>query len=286
MERPLVTVICLCYNHARFVEDAIRSVLSQTYTNIQLIVVDDASQDNSAEVISMIVKKNPKIIFSSQKQNTGNCKAFNNALSHARGEFVIDLAADDILMPDRIEKGIAFFLNQTDKVGVLFADAEWIDESGKHLYVHSKRFPHNTIPTGDIYIDLIGKYFICSPSMMFRMSVIRHLGGYDETLAYEDFDFWIRSSRIFHYGYAPEVSVRKRVVRGSMSASQFKSSDQQRSTYAVCCKILSLNKNNDEAHALASRIKYEIGVNLRMLNWRLVLSYLKLWIKNSKVRYD
>jgi glycosyltransferase involved in cell wall biosynthesis len=276
MERPLVSVICLCYNHARFVEDAIHSVRSQTYRNIQFIIVDDASQDNSAEVISRVVNDNPEIIFISQKVNTGNCRAFNNGLSKAKGEFIIDLAADDILMPDRIEKGVEFFLNQSPNVGVLFSDAEWIDENGSHLYFHSKRFPHHTIPTGDIYIHLIVKYFICSPTMMFRRSVIEYLGGYDETLAYEDFDFWIRSSRVFQYGYSPDVSVKKRVVEGSMSKTQFKNSRQQWSTYAVCCKIMSLNRNPEEKRALGERIRYEIGVNLRMMNLSLVFQYLKL----------
>lgn len=276
MEQPLVSVICLCYNHARFVKEAINSVLLQTYTNIQLIVVDDASQDNSVEIITRIVEENPKIIFISQKENTGNCRAFNLGLSKARGEFIIDLAADDILLPDRIQKGVEFFRKQRDEVGVLFSDAEWIDEAGKHLYFHSQRFPHQTVPQGDIYIHLIEKYFICSPTMMFRKSVIDYLGGYDETLAYEDFDFWIRSSRVFHYGYSADVSVKKRVVKGSMSKSQFRSTRQQRSTLKVCKKIKDLNENQQEAEALKRRIKYEVGVNLRMMNLRLAIEYIKL----------
>jgi glycosyltransferase involved in cell wall biosynthesis len=276
MQQPLVSVICLCYNHARFVEEAIRSVLSQTYSNIQLIVVDDASQDNSVEIISRIAKENPRIIFISQKENTGNCRAFNQGLTKASGEFIIDLAADDILLADRVEKGVEFFNRQKDEVGVLFSDAEWIDEAGRHLYFHSQRFPHETVPQGDVYIHLIEKYFICSPTMMFRKSVIDYLGGYDETLAYEDFDFWIRSSRVFLYGYSPEVSVKKRVVEGSMSKKQFRNSEQQRSTFKVCKKIKGLNRNQQEVGALKRRIKYEVGVNLRLMNLSLAFEYMKL----------
>jgi glycosyltransferase involved in cell wall biosynthesis len=279
MEQPLVSVICLCYNHARFVEEAIRSVLSQTYSNIQLIVVDDASQDNSAEIISRIVKENPQIIFLSQKENTGNCRAFNRGLTKVTGEFIIDLAADDVLLSNRVEEGVNSFNKQGAQVGVLFSDAEWIDEAGKHLYFHSQRFPHKKVPQGDVYIHLIEKYFICSPTMMFRKSVIDYLGGYDETLAYEDFDFWIRSSRVFHYGYSPDVSVKKRVVQGSMSKKQFRNSAQQRSTFEVCKKIKDLNRNEQEVGALKRRIKYEVGVNLRMMNLLLAFEYIKLLLQ-------
>lgn len=276
MTRPLVTVICLCYNHARFVAEAVYSVLQQQYERVQLIVVDDASTDNSAAVIQALVSKNPQITFIAQPQNTGNCKAFNRALRHAQGEFIIDLAADDVLLPGRIASGVSFFEQAPAHVGVNFTDAAWIDEAGRHLYIHSQRFPHHTIPQGNIYADLIQKYFICSPTMMFRREVIDYLGGYDETLAYEDFDFWIRSARSFDYGYTPEVLVKKRVVAGSMSKQQLKSRAQQRTTLRVCEKIKALNKTKEEHRALRRRLVYEARVNAMGGKLGLAFRYLKL----------
>ena len=274
MPQPLVSVICLCYNHERFVAEAIRSVQAQTYPNIQLIVVDDASQDHSADVIAGIVQQHPDITFLRQRHNAGNCKAFNCGLAQAKGELIIDLAADDILLPERIAKGIAFFEKADASVGVNFTDAAWIDEQGEHLYHHSQRFPHHTVPQGDVYKDLIEKYFICSPTMMFRRTVIDHLGGYDETLAYEDFDFWIRSSRVFRYGYTPEVLVKKRIVKNSLSQNQFRSSIQQWSTFKVCEKIRALNTAPEEHQALNRRLRYEMILNLRNFNLVLALRYL------------
>src|SRR5690349_14842581 len=151
MDQPVVSVICLCYNHVRFVEEAIQSVLSQTYKHIQLIVVDDASRDGSDAVISKIVQTYPQIIFIHQTQNVGNCKAFNIGLAKATGDFIIDLAADDILLSDRVEKGVSFFQKENKEVGVQYSDAEWIDETGKHLYFQSDRFPHDQVPQGDVY---------------------------------------------------------------------------------------------------------------------------------------
>jgi len=280
--QPLVTIICLCFNQERFVAEAIQSVLSQTYKNIELIVVDDASTDHSADVIQSHAAPHPHIRFIRHHNNTGNCKAFNHALKYARGEYLIDLAADDVLLPTRIAQGITFFTQAPAHVGVNFTDAEWINEQGQHLYTHSTRFPHNTIPQGDIYLHLIQKYFICSPTMMFRRTVINTLQGYDETLAYEDFDFWIRSSRLFHYAYTPEVLVKKRVVSTSMSKQQLSSNTQQRTTLRVCQKIMALNKTKAERRALTHRLIYEARVNLMKRNITLAYDYLKLLWKNER----
>lgn len=285
MEQPLVSVVCLCYNHAAFVKEAVQSAMEQTYPNIELILVDDASSDNSAAVIEELKAKYPSIKTILLKENAGNCRAFNQGYALSRGEYLIDLAADDILLPERIAKGVEFFRQAPPDVGVIFSDAQLISESGEPLYLHSDRFPHTDIPQGDIYLDLIESYFICSPTMMFRRSVIDDLGGYDELLAYEDFDFWIRSSRNFKYAYSPKVTVKKRVVKNSMSKKQQKSIQQQRSTFRVCGKIFELNRNEEEQAALSRRIRYEIRMNLRRGNLRLVADYFSLLKKNYNMQF-
>lgn len=282
MTSPLATVICLCYNHSRFVEEAIESVLNQSYPNIQLIVVDDASTDSSVEVIKKIIEKHPNIEFLPLPTNLGNCKAFNKGLSPAKGDYLIDLAADDVLFPVRIETGIKALQQAGQEYGVHFSDAELISETGEGVGLHSDRFPHNRIPQGDVYKELISRYFICSPSMMFTREVINELGGYDETLTYEDFDFWIRSSRKFKYAYAPQVLVKKRITENALAKKQFEVfSRYSLSTFNVCEKILKLNKTPEEQRALFGRILYEIKLNLRLLNIGIVFKYLFLLLRNK-----
>jgi glycosyltransferase involved in cell wall biosynthesis len=283
---PSVTVICICYNQARFVEEAIFSVLAQTYPNIQLIVVDDASTDNSVAIIQACLSSNPQIEFIPLSKNSGNCKAFNRAFRLAKGEYIIDLAADDVLLPERVIRGVTALGRDGEAYDVNFTDADWMAEDGKPLYRHSDRFPHKTIPDGNIYKDLIERFFICSPTMMFSRKVIETLGGYDESLAYEDFDFWIRSSRTFYYRYTAEVLVKKRIVKNSMSQRQFRLFNPQlRSTFRVCEKIMALNKSNDEKKALSKRILYEMRVCMSLLNIPLAMRYLKLYLKNSTRYY-
>jgi glycosyltransferase involved in cell wall biosynthesis len=286
MPSPTVTVICLCHNQGRFVKEAIESVRTQTYPNIQLLVVDDASTDNSVAIIKACLDTIPSARFFPLSQNMGNCKAFNHALKYADGDFFIDLAADDVLLPDRISEGVKALMAAGKDYGVNFTDAYRVAEDGKVLSRHSDTFPPQTIPEGDIYRELIARYFICSPTMMFRADVIRALAGYDDSLAYEDFDFWIRSSRNFSYCYTPQVLVKKRIVKDSMSARQFSLFDRQlESTFRVCEKILTLNRSADEQKALRQRILYEMRVCVRLLRVRLLIKYTWLLMRNSAMRY-
>jgi glycosyltransferase involved in cell wall biosynthesis len=277
MNTPLVTVICICYNHARFVKEALDSVANQTYGNIELIVIDDGSTDGSGKVIKQWIASHPKTTLLLNARNLGYCQTFNKAYAISKGSFCIDLAADDILLPNRIEVGLKELANAGPEYGVNFSDAEHIDESGNFTRLHSDKYPHNTIPSGDIYSHVINRYFICSPTMMFRREVVEYLNGYDESLAYEDFDFWVRASRQYRFIYTPQVLLKKRSVSNSMSKNQFKRSGNQRfSTFKVCRKIKDLNRTSEEVKALRTRIWYELKVCVKLFDFRLGLAYLQL----------
>jgi glycosyltransferase involved in cell wall biosynthesis len=262
MEKPLVSVICLCYNHRRFVREAVESVLNQSYKNIQVIVADDASTDNSVEEIQSLKALYPSIELLLLPKNLGNCKAFNEALKLARGEFVIDFATDDVMMPDRIERQVAFFGRLTLTVGVVYTDAVYINEDGKFIRNHFEYLFHKElishIPQGDVYRDVLTTYFIPGPTMMIRREVFATLGGYDESLSYEDFDFWVRSSRIYRYAFLNERLTSIRKLKSSMSAGLYVPGDKQlRSTYLICKKAQQLNRDKGDEQALITRVRYE-----------------------------
>lgn len=262
--------------------EAIQSVLRQTYSPIEIIVVDDASNDNSARVIREFCSVHPAITFLEIKKNVGNCTAFNRALALANGEFIIDLAADDILLPERVQEGVSLLMRHGDEYGVHFSDAELIDRDGKHLWFHSHKISLETVPQGDIYKELIGRYFVCAPTVMCRRQVFVALGGYDESLAFEDFDFWMRSSRLFKYCYSNAALVKKRVLRGSKSKLQYRwRSLQMRSIFIVCTKIFNMNTSLPEMQALKKRIFYEMRMAAITGNIRLVFDYFRLLKKTN-----
>jgi glycosyltransferase involved in cell wall biosynthesis len=262
MEKPLVSVICLCYNHRCFVREAVESVLNQTYKNLQVIVADDASTDDSVEAIHTLKATYPSIEVLLLPKNLGNCKAFNEALKLVKGEFVIDFATDDVMMPDRIEKQVAFFGRLTPTVGVVYTDAVYINEDGKFIRNHFEYLFHKElishIPQGDVYRDVLTTYFIPGPTMMIRREVFAALGGYDESLTYEDFDFWVRSSRIYRYAFLKERLTSIRKLKSSMSTGWYVPGDKQlHSTFLICKKAQQLNRDEDDKQALITRARYE-----------------------------
>ncbi|HEY5689858.1 MAG TPA: glycosyltransferase family A protein, partial [Cyclobacteriaceae bacterium] len=127
MSSPLVSVICLCYNHEKFVEQAILSALNQTYSNVEVIVVNDASTDNSAAIVQQLLAAYPQLVFINLESNVGNCKAFNMGFAQSKGEYIIDFAADDVLLENRIQEGVDSLQSAGSEYGVQFSDAMLID---------------------------------------------------------------------------------------------------------------------------------------------------------------
>jgi glycosyltransferase involved in cell wall biosynthesis len=273
MNLPLVSVICLSYNHGRYIREAVESVLAQTYPNIEIILVDDFSTDNSRDVIHELIAAHPEIKLFLLDENQGNCKAFNIAFRQATGQYIVDFATDDVMLPTRIEKQINCFENLTNDFGVIFTDAVYINETGKTLHEHfaflKAKGLIEHVAQGDVYEEVLKRYFICGPTMLVRREVFEQLNGYDEKLAYEDFDFWLRSSRIFKYSYLDEVLTKVRRSSSSMSSNLYRSGDQQlMSTYLICEKAISLNKTKTENEALLQRIRYEFRHSVLTANYR------------------
>lgn len=261
MDNPLVTVIVLSYNHSKFVQEAVKSVVEQNYENIEIIAVDDASIDGSGDALNSLGQQFGFPVFCNQR-NVGNCRSFNTALKKARGKYIIDLAADDMLLPERVRRGVEIFKNSAEQVGVHFCDAEIIDENGVFLRTHYRRDGNGhlaeKVPQGQIFKDLLARYFICTTSMMIKKTVLDNLGGYDENLSYEDFDFWVRSSRSFNYVFTDEILVKKRIVKKSHSRAQKNILNKHiASTRMVCQKAFNLCHSKEEFEALLQRIKYE-----------------------------
>lgn len=263
MQNPLVTVICVCYNHEKFVQEAIHSVVRQTYPNLHIIVLDDGSTDASVQKIKSINFAGRPVEFLLLDENVGYCKAFNKTLPLLKGEFFIDFATDDVMVPDRIEKQVSKFQTLDGSYGVVFTDAIYIDEAGFELRHHYdfmfKKGLIRQIPEGYIYTHLLSRYFIAAPTMMIRTQVIQDLKGYDENLSYEDFDFWVRSSIRYQYAFLNEKLTKIRKSRGSMSTSLYQAGDRQlHSTYLVCRKAQVLNRNEADKNALVTRVRYEL----------------------------
>lgn len=286
----MVSIICLCHNHNRFVELAIESVLQQSYEHIELIVVDDASEDGSRAIVeNMSAIHGFQTYFATS--NIGNCKAFNIGLKLSHGKYIIDLAADDQLFPDRILQGVKNIEQKGENFGVDFCDVELIDENGKSLGTHFKRGDDgkliDAVEEGDLYQTLVEKFYISAPSMMMRRKVLEKLKGYDENLSYEDFDFWVRSARDNEYTFNNKILVKKYVLSNSLSSIQYQKKNRHCMTTAIVCeKAYNLNRTEGENMALLKRINYELKWALITENWEASQKLLSLKKKIKSFSWD
>jgi glycosyltransferase involved in cell wall biosynthesis len=275
---PLVSVICLCYNHSEYVVEALNSVINQTYPRVEIIIVNDASTDASDKVITDFLVDHPHINYLSLKENVGNCRAFNLGWQASKGEYVIDLAADDKLLVGSIDTAVEKFSEKGNEYGVHFGDAKIIDREGELISEHiTKDLLEEAVPEGYIFKELLAKYFLNPATMMYSRELLSSLGGYDETLAYEDFDLWVRSAKKFKYCYSNEFLVEKRELRDSHGRSQYKPGSKiLKSTYLVCEKAFHLCDTEEDYQSLIKRINYEMKMAFFTINWLLAANFYKL----------
>jgi glycosyltransferase involved in cell wall biosynthesis len=206
--------------------------------------------------------------------NVGNCRAFNQAFFQSKGEFVIDFATDDQLLPQRISQQVALFEALPASYGVVYSNCELISEAGQSLSLHQRpdpRHPGQLRPrpaSGWVFAEVLARYFISAPTVLVRRATLLALGGYDEELSYEDFDFWVRASRDWQFYYQDAVTTRKHKHPRSKSAQVTVRRDPYLgSTIRICHKALSLCRNEAERAALRVRLRYELRHALRRRQW-------------------
>ncbi|WP_461128163.1 glycosyltransferase family 2 protein [Spirosoma aerophilum] len=258
--KPWVSVICTNYNQKEYVDEALQSVVDQDYPNVELIVIDNGSTDDSATRLTAFKERHPAVQLILNQTNVGLNRAFNQGLALAQGRYIIDLSADDVLLPGRIADQVAYFEELAGPYAVVFSNAAYIDNAGTILSVHyptdEQGHALTPVPTGNVFQPILESYFICTPTMMMRRDVLNELGGYDETLAYEDFDFWVRSARLYHYAYLDKVLTHKRQVASSLSAQVVMPENKLLdSTLTVCNKAFDRCHTPDEFKALAGRLR-------------------------------
>ncbi|WP_031525702.1 glycosyltransferase [Dyadobacter crusticola] len=280
-EQPLVTVILTVFNQGQYLEETLSSVFNQTYPSIQLIVVDNASTDKSLQIVEQFRQNSFDFQLITNAYNAGLCRAFNQGLAVAQGKYVIDLSGDDILLPGRVEMQVACFEKLPEEYAVVFSNAQYIDQAGRklndHYPVDQNGHALTQVPSGDVYKNILERYFICTPTMMMRKDALTELGGYDESLLFEDFDFWVRSAVKFKYHYQDQILTKKRVVPASLATQVYqKNSGMLASYYAVCNKAYDLNRDQQEFDILAQRIRTFIRKCLYAQEYELALRFRRL----------
>jgi glycosyltransferase involved in cell wall biosynthesis len=217
---PLVSVIIPLYNGADFIEQTLRSVLGQTYQNLEILVIDDGSTDSSPQQVKALMAIDDRLHLI-VKPNGGVASARNLGIQKAQGEWLGFVDADDIWDPTLIAKVISRTIFLSDSVGVVYCWAQNIDANDAVI-----PGVHVAIVTGNVYGTLLCHNFLGNASAtVIRRSCFDRVGGYDsglraaEAQGCEDWDLYLRLAEYYDYAVIPEILVGYRKLAGSMSGS-------------------------------------------------------------------
>jgi glycosyltransferase involved in cell wall biosynthesis len=217
---PLVSVILPVFNGAEFVGCALESVILQTYRNLEIVVVNDGSTDQSEAVLQTWAARDARVRVITQS-NAGVARARNRAIAESTGEFIAPIDADDLWSPDKIARQLKCMLSAGDETGLVYSWWVWIDEQGKVL----DRSPRWMIQ-GNALEKLIFINFTGSASVpLYRRHCLEEIGGYNETLAAahaggcEDWEVALRVAAKYRVAVVPEILLGYRRRPGSMSSA-------------------------------------------------------------------
>jgi glycosyltransferase involved in cell wall biosynthesis len=270
-DAPLVSVLIPLYNHERYIVQCLDSILADPYPAKEILLVDDGSRDSSAAMARQWYEAKRER-FSGRfellsRENRGLTRTLNQLVDMARGEFVVIVASDDYLLPGGIQARLDYLLEHPDKVAV-FGDCLVVDENGvqthssgiARLHRGSKsRLKHGRL----VNYELVFHWCVPGPVFMGRRDLYRQVGGYDERLAVEDWDFYLRLAARDGVGFVDTPVAAYRVHSQSFSRSPEKSRSYNVSTLEAVSGNLARFMGLRKVYLLGERLKL-LGVIARM----------------------
>lgn len=214
MEQPLVSVITITRNRGKLLGRCIRSVLGQTYKNIEHIIVDGASDDNTDEVVASF--QDSRLIFIKLETNWSIVDTINHGVGISTGKYISFLDSDDEYVPTKIEKQVDLIQSLPDDYGMVYCGMIDIDATSGAVIER-----HQPSLRGNVYDESIGvKQISGTPTFMFRRAVFEHLGGWKDDIGIiSDWELAVRCCRDYKVDFVPEELVRVYVNHGSIRQS-------------------------------------------------------------------
>lgn len=216
MDTPLVTILIATYNRADLIGEAISSAQQQTYTNLEIIVLDDASVDDTEKIVCAYAEKDSRIIYFKQKTNVGIAQNRNSGLNQARGKYIAILDSDDVWVDnEKLSKQVAF-LEMNVKHGLVGTWLQNIDGHGKIL--------DTTIFETDN--QSIRKHILCrnqfaQSSLLYRTQLARDAGGYNVSYKVcDDYDLWLKIGLNAEFANMPEYMTGYRIHTGGITKTK------------------------------------------------------------------
>ncbi|MDQ7058490.1 MAG: glycosyltransferase [Ghiorsea sp.] len=203
MSHALVSIIIPTYNYAEYVHKAVESAFNQTYPNIEIIVVDDGSTDNTAAVMQAYAEQ----VIYIQQENQGAAAARNRGLLEAKGDFICFLDADDMYHADNIAEKVAY-LEKNTHVDWCYSNWAWVNDAGQEVMRGDE--PEVSLAhikaEGDVLALALQGYRLGTNVFMFRRALVNRLQGFDVSLkVLEDYDYYLRAASLAKLGFVDKV---------------------------------------------------------------------------------
>jgi glycosyltransferase involved in cell wall biosynthesis len=209
---PTVSIVMASKNYARFLPSAVGSVRAQTFTNWELLIIDDGSTDDTAATIKPFLSD--ARIRSIRSDHLGQTRAKNLGIALSRARLIAFLDADDVWLPTKLDKQLAVFQAQPE-TGVVFCRRKLIDDAGKELPPRPTSDPRR----GRVLDQLFVQNFVCFSSAIVQREVLSHVGALDPRLDLAiDYDLWLRVARHHTFDYVDEALVLYRTGHGNLSS--------------------------------------------------------------------
>lgn len=229
MTKPTVAVLVTCYNQERFIRQALDSLLAQTQLPDEIVVIDGFSHDRSVEAIrEWIADNDAPVTFIAHDRNYGLCATLNQGMDNISSDHVVTLYGDDWLDPTRIEHQSALLAEAADDVCMVIGSMREVNHRGAPILVHDFRervAPLISLSAPQRVESLVAENTIPSPAVMLRADLVREVGGYDETLTFDDYDMWMRLLSRYTLLYDPKVVVSYRILAQSLSRNTSRHGD-------------------------------------------------------------
>lgn len=222
LPHPLVSIVTPVYNAAQYLAAMLESVQAQTWDSYEHLIIDDCSTDNSREIVRHYQYKDSKIKLLSQVSNRGPSSARNRGISEARGSFIAFLDADDIWMPEKLERQMTVFRNHPE-IGIVGTNLSVIDANGNYLEKARNKYKPcwGKIDVAEYLLDRIP---LATSSVMVRKKCLEKCGMFNESYSLnEDFELWLRIVQQYEVGVLDDVLISYRSHCDGISRNTIKS---------------------------------------------------------------
>ena len=227
-ENPLVSVIMPAYNVEKYIEAAIRSVLSQTYTNWELLVLDDGSTDGTAEIAENFVKADPRIRLLHNPQNMGVARTRNHGFDTAKGDWAALLDSDDVWRSDKLEKQLA--AAKRSGAEIIYSSYSMMDKNGKKM-------SEFIVPERTSYSAMLEKNVLDCSTVLLSRNIFSEY-RFSTEYYHEDYAFWLQLLRLGFTAFGcKDALMDYRIQHGSRSSNKLRSAKRRWLVYRKAEKL-------------------------------------------------